>query len=152
MLGKPPSRDAVLKNVRKALDETKFKYESHEDGAIALSAMGDDLPIGMVIDVDGDRYTLNIYCYLMFPIEPDTEERIVMELNKLNNTINNGAFVYLEELKQICFKVTQSYYDKAPSVDLIKHLMTISFQTVDENDGNLKALMPEAPVPDHMYS
>lgn len=153
LFGSSPNRETVLKNVRKALDASDFKYDVHEDGSIALGAMGDDLPIGMVIDADDKNRTLNIYCYLMFKVDDDNQERTVMELNRLNNTINNGGFYLTTDGMQIYFKIVQSYFDRAPSPELIQHLMMVAFSTVDNNDGHLKEVLPENMVnQDHMYS
>ncbi|MDO5861770.1 MAG: YbjN domain-containing protein [Thermoplasmata archaeon] len=151
MFGKPDGAKAI-KNAMKALDNLELVYDVNE-GRIVLSAMGDDLPIGMVIMADDDNMTLNIYCYLMFDIPDDARRRLVQELNTLNNTINNGGFYMADEENKIYFKIVQSYYDQVPSVDTIAHLIGISFKTVDINDGKLHGLIPaDAVRKDLMYS
>ncbi len=150
MLG-APNRDKVLKNAMKALDLLELKYEAG-DGNIVLSAMGDDLPIGMVILADDDNRTLNIYCYLMFEFPSDARKRLVQELNTLNNSINNGGFYMSDDEDKIYFKIIQSYFDSVPSKDTIAHLITIAFKTVDVNDGKLKDLIPKYVTKDLMYS
>lgn len=145
-------KDQVLRNVKRALAESDLKFED-KDGVIVLSAMGDDLPIGMVITADDDNVTLNIYCFLMFDVPADARAKLIPELNIINNTINNGAFYMDKDEPKIYFKIIQSYMDGAPSVALVKHLVMVAFKTVDVNDGKLKDLIPAGSLrKDPMYS
>lgn len=136
------SKEKVVANVRSALDSLSLKFDEQEDGNIVLGAMGDDNPIGMVIVTDDDHKTLNIYCYLMFDIPEDARAKLIPELNTVNNTINNGGFYMADGEPKIYFKIVQSYYDRAPSTQMIAHLLTVAFKTVDINDGRLKDLIP----------
>jgi len=145
-------KDQVLRNVKRALIESDLKFED-KDGVIVLSAMGDDLPIGMVITADDENVTLNIYCFLMFDVPADARTKLIPELNIINNTINNGAFYMDKDEPKIYFKIIQSYMDGAPSVALVKHLVMVAFKTVDVNDGKLKDLIPAGSLrKDPMYS
>ena len=145
--------EKIYKNIRRALEEMDLQYESKEDGTVVLSAMGDDNPIGMIVTVDKDNLTLNIYCYLLFDIPEDARKKLVPELNTLNNTINNGGFFMADWEPKIYFKIVQSYFDSIPSVNTVKHLMTIAFKTVDINDGKLKDLIPASAIrKDPMFS
>ena len=120
---------------------------------VVLTAMGDDLPIGMLVTADETNLTLNIYCFLMFDIPDDAKNKLILELNRINNTINNGAFYMDTDENRIYFKIIQSFYDRAPSPETIAHLMQIAFKTVDVNDGNLKGLIPASALrKDCMYS
>ena len=136
------SKEKVVANVRNALDSLSLKFDEQEDGNIVLGAMGDDNPIGMVIVTDDDHKTLNIYCYLMFDIPEDARAKLIPELNTVNNTINNGGFYMADGEPKIYFKIVQSYYDRVPSTQMIAHLLTVAFKTVDINDGRLKDLIP----------
>ena len=136
------SKEKVVANVRSALDSLSLKFDEQEDGNIVLGAMGDDNPIGMVIVTDDDHKTLNIYCYLMFDIPEDARAKLIPELNTVNNTINNGGFYMADGEPKIYFKIVQSYYDRVPSTQMIAHLLTVAFKTVDINDGRLKDLIP----------
>ena len=136
------SKEKVVANVRSALDSLSLKFDEQEDGNIVLGAMGDDNPIGMVIVTDDDHKTLNIYCYLMFDIPEDARAKLIPELNTVNNTINNGGFYMADGEPKIYFKIVQSYYDRGPSTQMIAHLLTVAFKTVDINDGRLKDLIP----------
>jgi hypothetical protein len=145
-------KEQVLRNVKRALAESDLKFED-KDGVIVLSAMGDDLPIGMVITADDENVTLNIYCFLMFDVPADARAKLIPELNLINNTINNGAFYMDKDEPKIYFKIIQSYMDGAPSVALIRHLVMVAFKTVDVNDGKLKDLIPAGSLrKDPMYS
>lgn len=147
-----PSKKDVMKNVARALVESKLEFDT-KDGMIILSAMGDDLPIGMLIVADDSNYTLNIYCYLMFDIPTDARAKLIPELNTINNSINNGAFYMDDNEPKIYFKIVQSYIDSLPSVRTVKHLVMIAFETVDVNDGKLKDLIPASALrKDVMYS
>ena len=136
------SKEKVVANVRSALDSLSLKFDEQEDGNIVLGAMGDDNPIGMVIVTDDDHKTLNIYCYLMFDIPEDARAKLIPELNTVNNTINNGGFYMADGEPKIYFQIVQSYYDRVPSTQMIAHLLTVAFKTVDINDGRLKDLIP----------
>lgn len=136
------SKEKVVANVRSALDSLSLKFDEQEDGNIVLGAMGDDNPIGMVIVTDDDHKTLNIYYYLMFDIPEDARAKLIPELNTVNNTINNGGFYMADGEPKIYFKIVQSYYDRVPSTQMIAHLLTVAFKTVDINDGRLKDLIP----------
>ena len=136
------SKEKVVANVRSALDSLSLKFDEQEDGNIVLGAMGDDNPIGMVIVTDDDHKTLNIYCYLMFDIPEDARAKLIPELKTVNNTFNNGGFYMADGEPKIYFKIVQSYYDRVPSTQMIAHLLTVAFKTVDINDGRLKDLIP----------
>ena len=143
----------VLSNARKALESLDLSYETREDGSIVLSAMGDDNPIGMAMIADDNNLTLNIYCYLMFDIPEDARNKLVPELNTLNNTINNGGFYMADGEPKIYFKIVQSYFDRVPSTNMVEHLLTVAFKTVDINDGKLKDLIPaNSVIKDPMFS
>lgn len=147
------SKEKVVDNVRRAVEGLDLKYDEREDNSIVLGAMGDDNPIGMVIVTDDEHKTLNIYCYLMFDIPEAARAKLVPELNTVNNTINNGGFYMADEEPKIYFKIVQSYYDRVPSVEMIRHLLTVAFKTVDINDGRLKDLIPADSVrKDPMFS
>ncbi len=147
------SKEKVVDNVRRAVEGLDLKYDEREDNSIVLGAMGDDNPIGMVIVTDDEHKTLNIYCYLMFDIPEAARTKLVPELNTVNNTINNGGFYMADEEPKIYFKIVQSYYDRVPSVEMIRHLLTVAFKTVDINDGRLKDLIPADSVrKDPMFS
>ncbi len=140
-------------NVRKALEKLDLKYQTSEDGDVVLSAMGDDNPIGMMIMCDEDNKTLNIYCYLMFDIPEDARNKLIPEINTVNNTINNGGFYMSDAEPKIYFKIVQSYFDSVPSAQTIAHLIMVAFKTVDVNDGKLKGLIPSsAVVKDPMFN
>lgn len=143
----------VRANVRKALERLDLKYQNSEAGDVVLSAMGDDNPIGMMVMCDEDNKTLNIYCYLMFDIPEDARNKLIPEINTVNNTINNGGFYMSDAEPKIYFKIVQSYFDSAPSVPTIAHLIMVAFKTVDVNDGKLKGLIPSsAVVKDPMFN
>ena len=147
------SKEKVVDNVRRAVEGLDLKYDEREDNSIVLGATGDDNPIGMVIVTDDEHKTLNIYCYLMFDIPEAARTKLVPELNTVNNTINNGGFYMADEEPKIYFKIVQSYYDRVPSVEMIRHLLTVAFKTVDINDGRLKDLIPADSVrKDPMFS
>ncbi len=141
MFGRP-SREAVMRNVERALKASRLDYDVREDGSVFLGAMGDDLPINMAIVADDGNLTLNIYCFLMFEIPDSFRDKMVNELNTVNNTINNGSFFMTDEESRICFKIVQSYFDHLPSHKMIQNLVMIAFKTVDVNDGKLKNLIP----------
>ena len=77
MIGNPSNK--TIRNAKKALESLDLNYEDR-DGTIVLSAMGDDLPIGMVIMADDGNMTLNIYCYLMFDFDSDARVKLIPEL------------------------------------------------------------------------
>ncbi len=145
------SGEKAMRNAKKALETLDLKYQDN-DNTVVLSAMGDDLPIGMVILADDDNKTLNIYCYLMFEFGSDARNKLIPELNTLNNTINNGGFYMSDDENKIYFKIVQSYFDQVPTPETISHLVTVAFKTVDINDGKLKDLIPKEAVKDLMYS
>ena len=143
----------VRANVRKALEKLDLKYQNSEAGDVVLSAMGDDNPIGMMVMCDEDNKTLNIYCYLMFDIPEDARNKLIPEINTVNNTINNGGFYMSDAEPKIYFKIVQSYFDNAPSVQTIAYRIMVAFKTVDVNDGKLKGLIPSsAVVKDPMFN
>jgi hypothetical protein len=144
MFRKRRGAKSVKDAVCKALDSFDYKYEVSEDEPVVyLTATGEDMPIGMVLAADDKHKTLNIYCRLMFQVPPGKMDELTVELNKINNTINNGSFLLDSDEGFISFKVIHSYIDGVPSQDLIKHLIKLSFQTADLHDGELKELIPK---------
>ena len=143
----------VRANVRKALRKLDLKYQTSDSNDVVLSAMGDDNPIGMMIMCDSDNMTLNIYCYLMFDIPDEARNKLIPEINTVNNTLNNGGFYMSDAEPKIYFKIVQSFFDRVPSSSTIAHLIMVAFKTVDVNDGKLKGLIPSsAVVKDPMFN
>lgn len=143
----------VRANVRKALRKLDLKYQTSDSNDVVLSAMGDDNPIGMMIMCDSDNMTLNIYCYLMFDIPDEARNKLIPEINTVNNTLNNGGFYMSDAEPKIYFKIVQSFFDHVPSSSTIAHLIMVAFKTVDVNDGKLKGLIPSsAVVKDPMFN
>lgn len=143
----------VRANVRKALRKLDLKYQTSDSNDVVLSAMGDDNPIGMMIMCDTDNMTLNIYCYLMFDIPDEARNKLIPEINTVNNTLNNGGFYMSDAEPKIYFKIVQSFFDRVPSSSTIAHLIMVAFKTVDVNDGKLKGLIPSsAVVKDPMFN
>ncbi len=143
----------VRANVRRALRKLDLKYQTSDSNDVVLSAMGDDNPIGMMIMCDSDNMTLNIYCYLMFDIPDEARNKLIPEINTVNNTLNNGGFYMSDAEPKIYFKIVQSFFDRVPSSSTIAHLIMVAFKTVDVNDGKLKGLIPSsAVVKDPMFN
>ena len=124
MFGKV-DKNTVLNNVHKALRASDLQFEVKEGGMVILSAMGDDLPIGMMIIADDDNRTLNIYCYLMFDIPEDARAKLIPELNTINNSINNGGFYMDDSEPKIYFKIAP--YERQITIALMVVLLAVTY-------------------------
>ena len=143
-----PTKASILKTVRKGLDNIKMEYEVNDSGNIVLTAMGDDLPIGMVIINDDENKSLNFYCHLMFDIPSHAKEMILPELNKLNTLVNNGTFMLVEDetITRILFKLVLGYYGSKVTPKQVTHLAMLALGTVDRHDAALKSKIPDDAV------
>lgn len=144
-------KSKVLRNACRAMDALDFKYEVVEDGLL-VAVIGDNGQVNVLILADDDNMTMNIYCHPMIDLPNGFGESVITELNNLNNTYNNGAFIVSDDDGKIYFKIIQSYFDRVPSKKLILHLFAMAVNTVDVVDGKLKDLIPKDPVhKDSMY-
>ena len=89
----------------------------------------------------------------MFDIPDEARNKLIPEINTVNNTLNNGGFYMSDAEPKIYFKIVQSFFDRVPSSSTIAHLIMVAFKTVDVNDGKLKGLIPSsAVVKDPMFN
>lgn len=137
--------DRAMARVRRALESMDLRYEMH-DGVAVLRVDGNDLPIGMMVYSDEENRSLNIYTVMMVDIPEDAKTRLILELNLLNNTVNNGSFSMDPDRGKIFFKIVQSIHGGIPSVETVVHLIRLAFKTMDMNDGNLMGLIPREAV------
>lgn len=75
----------------------------------------------MVIVSSDNHKTLNNYCYPMFDIPAEARNKLVPELNTVNNTINNGGLYMANEEPRSISRSSRATTIGPPSIEMVKY-------------------------------
>lgn len=129
---------ALYKDVCKALKSEGWSFQEHEkDFVITTGARGDDLPIPVIININGDTGNLSIYSELPFSIPENVRNRLAVAINIINFSIVNGCFDYDYNTGRVVFRICQYYRDCEPGVEAIMHLLMTACITTDKFNDRL---------------
>ncbi len=140
--GKNQSGKDVYDIVKGYFDSKGYPYQADDENLILASSFGgDDMPIGMIINVNDKAKLLSFSARLMFEV-PETAKAVMLdEFNNLNANINIGCFCLVEQSP--VFRMVHFYGDAKVTKDLVETLLGISLQITDMHDGMLKGKLPE---------
>lgn len=140
--GKNQSGKDVFDIVKGYFDIKGYPYKADDENLILASSFGgDDMPIGMIINVNDKAKLLSFSARLMFEV-PETAKAVMLdEFNNLNANINIGCFCLVEQSP--VFRMVHFYGGAKVTKDLVETLLGISLQITDMHDGMLKGKLPE---------
>lgn len=142
---KSASASDVYADLKNALASADVKFNTDDQAFTVYSVFqGDDLPIKVEISVDPKYPFLCFNSLLDFQAPEESYGAILEGLNAINAGLHFGAFILDPETGRVMYRYHYMFAEYRPSKDLIVGLTGMVVKTVDENDGNLKKLIPES--------
>jgi len=138
------SSESVYRDVLKSLDSHDVSYNQSDDGKTVFTTFkGGDMPVKLSISVDDSMPILCIDSLLDFQAPSESYSHIFAGLNDINSNLHFGAFILDPESGRVVFRYHFMFAEFVPSQDMIASLVKMVVGIVDENDGNIKKLIPE---------
>lgn len=134
----------IYKEIRAALDSENLAYrEDALKREIWCLFEGDDMPVKLSVSVSDEAPMIMFDCLLDFKA-PDKSFGPVLEgLNVINSSLHFGAFILNPETGRLLYRYHFLLDGRIPSRDVILAVVKMVVDTVDANDGAIKALIPE---------
>ena len=118
--------------VCKALDELDWTYDRDDEKlTVTTGVQGDDLPIRIIIRVLAEGETVSVLSPLGFYMAEDMRVDGAIAVSVANYGLIRGSFDYDITDGEIRFRVTAPYNDSTLSTEVIKFLIYITTDTVD---------------------
>ena len=115
-----------------ALDEMGWTYDRDDEKlVISTGAKGDDFPISLIIRILADAETISVISPLNFNISEKTRIEAAIAVSVANDGMIRGGFDYDFTDGEIRFRVTAPYNNSEISTDVIKLLLLIAANTMD---------------------
>ena len=137
--GNKVSQGHMFELMKRTFDESEWKYSAKpEDFAILTSFMGNDLPINIIISVREQSF--HITCLLDVEAPIDKYSEICWNLNEINHNLAFGSFNLDSENGKMLFEYGMVFVESNMSTDLLREIIRMIVNTVDEHDGDLKKI------------
>lgn len=125
----------------KMMDDEKWKYEGNEENfSIVCNAVGEDLPIELVIRMDVDRQLVLVLSRLPYNIPEEKRVDVAVAVSVINNTLVDGSVDFNLESGHVFFRMTNSYMDSNLSSEVYRYLLYCACKTVDTFNDKLLML------------
>ncbi len=123
-----------------ALTEKEWRFRADEENLnIHTGAVGDDLPMEIMIDVNAERQLLLVISRLPLTVPEDKRIDFAIAINVINNGIVDGSFDYDIKSGSVYFRLTSSFLDSRIGKEAMMYMLLVSCSTID--DYNDKLLM-----------
>ena len=124
-----------------ALTERGWKYEGDlETLRIKTGAVGEDLPMEIIIDVNADRQLFLVISPLPLKVPEDKRVDLAVAISVINNQLIDGSFDYDMRDGKILFRLTSSFIDSKISKEAITYMIMCSCSTIDDYNDKLLLL------------
>ena len=127
----------VFKLIQDAMDGMKWKYNVKDEYHIETGARGDDLPIELNVSVDPDKALIMVISHIPVVVSEDKRIDVAMAVTYINNILVNGCFDYDISSGYCFFRMCNSYLDSYIGADVVKYMLLVSCQTIDEYNDKL---------------
>ena len=122
----------MYETVCKALDEINWTYDRDDERlTVTTGAKGDDLPISIIIRVLAEGETVSIVSPIGFNMSEKMRVEGAIAVTVANFGLIRGGFDYDITDGEIRFRITACYNDSTLSTEVIKLLVYITANTVD---------------------
>ncbi|MEE3400540.1 MAG: YbjN domain-containing protein [Methanomethylophilus sp.] len=134
----------VYKEIRAAFDSENLVYrEDTINREICCLFEGDDMPVKLSVSVSDEAPVIMFDCLLDFKAPSQSFGTILEGLNVINSALHFGAFILDPESGRLLYRYHFLMDGHIPSKDVILGVVKMVVDTVDANDGGIKALIPE---------
>ena len=115
------------------LENLEFKYEKNpEELVIKTVCRGDDLPIAVRFRIDPKWQLISLLSTIPVSIPEDKRMEMAIAVSVANYPMVDGSFDYDITDGTILFRMTSSFLDSLISEELLKYMLLVSCNTVDE--------------------
>ena len=134
----------VYREVRAAFDSAGVVYrEDAVKREICCLFEGDDMPVKLSVSVSDDVPAIMFDCLLDFKAPGQSFGPVLEGLNTINSSLHFGAFILDPESGRLLYRYHFLMGGRLPPKDVILSVVKMVVDTVDANDGAIKALIPE---------
>lgn len=131
----------IYKDICSVLDGKGWKYSRKDDKlTIVLSVRGDDLEMGLVIEVDDDRQLVRIVSPMPFEMSENKRIEGAIATCAATYTLADGSFDYDLMRGKIYFRLTSSYRGCDIGEGMLDYMVDVSLSTIDRYNDKFMAL------------
>lgn len=139
---------AVYKTMLDMFNERKLKYEADEENLTVYSgATGDDLPVGIRMQIDPERMLIVSYSQMPFEVPENRRLEMAIAVSRANYGLPDGNFDYDYMTGDILYRMTCCYRDSLIGRELFEYMLIVTFGIVDDyNDLFAKVAVTDMTV------
>lgn len=135
--------ETTYKALLESLDARGWKYTKGDDYSISLVTRGDDIPIPITFEVNGDRMLLMLHSPLPIEIPPQKRVDMAVAVSMANFIIVDGSFDFDFVGGRLLFRLTSSYRESLIGKDLLEYMLMVSCVTVDRFNDKFERVAKE---------
>lgn len=129
----------VYKSMREMFDSRGLQYEAEDENlAIYSGAKGDDLPVGIRMQVDPDRMLIVSHSQMPFDVPENRRLEMAIAISRANYGLPDGDFDYDFMTGNIVFRMTCCYRDSLIGCELFEYMFVVTYGIVDEYNDLLE--------------
>lgn len=123
----------AYKTMREMFDARELSYEADDDNLTIYSgAQGDDLPVGIRLQVDPERMLISAHSLLPFETPENRRLEMAVAVSRANYGMPDGSFDYDISSGDIVFRLTSCYRDSLIGTELFEYMFVVAFGIIDD--------------------
>jgi hypothetical protein len=131
----------IYKDICSVLDGKGWNYSRKDDKlTIVLSVRGDDLEMGLVIEVDDERQLVRVVSPMPFEMSENKRIEGAIATCAATYTLADGSFDYDLMRGKIYFRLTSSYRGCDIGEGMLDYMVDVSLSTIDRYNDKFMAL------------
>lgn len=120
------------------LDDIGYHYQQNdEERNVHFEVHGDGLPMELTISIDGERDLIRLLSFLPFKVPENRVQDMALGVCRINDVLINGNFDLGAERGRLSFRMVQSYRDSLIDMEVLKYMIFVSLNTIDEYSEKL---------------
>lgn len=120
------------------LDDIGYHYQRNdEERQVHFEVHGDGLPMELTITVDGERDLIRLLSFLPFKVPENRLQDMALGVCRINDVLINGNFDLSAERGRMSFRMVQCYRDSLIDMEVLKYMVFVSLNTIDEYSEKL---------------
>lgn len=124
-----------------ALDARNWRYKKNdEELSVSFGVKGDDLPMDLVIRIDGERQLIHAYSPLPFKFSENKRLEGAVAACVASYGMTDGSFDYNIATGTIVFRVTTAFHESVIGEGLFEYLIDFICAVVDVYNDKFFAL------------
>lgn len=131
----------VYTAICESLDEIGWKYTRDDEKLlVSFSVSGDDIPMSFIIVTDVERQIIRLLSFMPFTVPEDKRIELAVAACVANYKFAVGSFDLDIENGNLLFRVASSFRSSLISTELIRYLVSIACNTIDEYNDQFFAI------------